>query len=124
MNFNITITHEHRPDTETRRKIDRILQLLTQFRLEERIMDLALQEKFAAMEAEVSAIGTVVDSNDALLDNLAKMLADALANSTNLEEIKTKVGDITAMIIEKKDKLSAAVVEHTPAAPQPEPPIV
>jgi peptidoglycan hydrolase CwlO-like protein len=84
--------------------------------MEERTMDLALEQKFQEMVDEVAAIGTVVDSNDALLDNLAQMLADAIANSANLEEIKTKVGDVKNLIITQKDKLSAAVVAHTPAA--------
>lgn len=117
MEFNITITHEHRPDKETRYKINRILQLLTQFRLEEQRMDAALAEKFTAMEAEVSSLGDVIASNDALLDNITKMLNDAIASAASLEEAKTKVGDITAMITEKKNVLSAAVVEHTPAQP-------
>ena len=123
---------ENRPDEETRCRLEiievkltRVLKLLTRFRMEERTMDLALEQKFQEMVDEVAAIGTVVDSNDALLDNLAQMLADAIANSANLEEIKTKVGDVKNLIITQKDKLSAAVVAHTPASePPPPPPVI
>lgn len=65
-----------------------------------------------ALEAQVAAENTVIDSAITLLSELAQLLHDAIASGD-----MSRVAAVTAQIEAKKQALADAVVANTPSAP-------
>lgn len=111
-----------------RLQLGRIEKALSTQDQEIKTMSTASKQAIADLTASIAAEKTVVDGTAALVDgavtilkDLSQQLADAGTDATALADLKTAVDAQAAELSGAKDKLSAAVVTGTPAAP-PAPP--
>ncbi len=113
------------------RRLDRIEGALANQTKEIKAMSIAEKQAIADLTASIAAEKTVIDGVSTLVDGAVAQLkdlgaqlataiqdlADQGANVTALTALKAQVDENAAALSGDKDKLAAAVVTGTPAAP-------
>ena len=120
MTFRIEHHHFAHDDNGTAEKLDRILATITQFRQEIKQLMAALDDKIAALQADVTAEQTVEQSAITLIQGIPALIADAVAKAQAAGATDAQLQALTDLgtsITNNAAALGAAVTAGTPAAP-------